>query len=277
MTVASPQSSRCGPSSQRSPGRLTGTSGASGTSSPPSPSPSSPASNASSWSSSASEKPTSDRSKSSAASSCSSPASSASSHGDSASRLSARPVGAALRLGQMSEHDHRRFRSARAAWRPGPGRGPRSVRRPRPRGRERSSRTRPCWRRSWRPDPLRASSRSSHRAAARRAATSRCGPERRRGSCRFNLGESGIWADEHRLRACGTRGLAQTPRTGRSGVGFAGRGASDSSGRMAGRAQTDKIQRATANEPRPRPSKKCCSYRTRARLVSATVRPWTRT
>ena len=67
------------------------------------------ASNASSWSSSASEKPTSDRSKSSAASSCSSPASSASSHGDSASRLSARPVGPALRLGQMPQHDHRRL------------------------------------------------------------------------------------------------------------------------------------------------------------------------
>ena len=35
-TVASPQSSRCGPSSQRSPGRVTGSSGASGTSSSPS-------------------------------------------------------------------------------------------------------------------------------------------------------------------------------------------------------------------------------------------------
>ncbi len=36
MTVASPQSSRCGPSSQRSPGRLTGSSGVSGMSSSPS-------------------------------------------------------------------------------------------------------------------------------------------------------------------------------------------------------------------------------------------------
>ena len=166
MTVASPQSSRCGPSSQRSPGRLTGTSGASGTSSPPPPSPSSPASNASSWSSSASEKPTSDRSKSSASQLLQLAGE---------QRLVPRPTRPACcprsgRPGAAPRSDARARspapRSARAAWRPGPGHGPRSVRRPRPRGRERSSRTPPCWRRSWRPDPRHASSRSSHRAGA---------------------------------------------------------------------------------------------------------------
>ena len=51
-----------------------------------------------------------DRSKSSAASSCSSPASSASSQAPSSvSLLSAEPVGAALLLGQVVEHDHRRL------------------------------------------------------------------------------------------------------------------------------------------------------------------------
>ena len=70
------------------------------------------------------------------------------------------------------------LRSARAAWRPAPGRGPRSARRPRPRGRARSSRTRPCWRRSSRPGPRHAPSRSSRRAGGAPAATSRSRPGR---------------------------------------------------------------------------------------------------
>ena len=120
-TVASPHSSRWLPRTQRSPGRLTGSSGGSGTSSSASSLAASPSASASSRSSSVASKPTRSRSKRSSRSQASSSASSASSQpACRASWLSAIRVGPLLRLAQVLEPDHRHLGEPELAGREQP-------------------------------------------------------------------------------------------------------------------------------------------------------------
>ena len=172
-SVLSPQISRCRPSSQRSPGRLTGSTGASGTSSSPRARRPRRRRRRAAASSSSSPKPTSRRSKSSASSSRSSPREQLLVPAAELGQLVVGDdVGPLLRLGQVGELDHRHLGQAElraASTRPWP-----AMSSPSP-----STSTglvQPnCGsrRRSAPPARRRGSGRSAHRASAARAATSR--------------------------------------------------------------------------------------------------------